>query len=81
MKNTQYHMSLRNYGLKKQSDKAAQLSDRLPREGEGGRGTNWGFAVNRCKLLHLEWINKVLLYSTGNYIQSLGIDHDVKEYF
>ena len=27
--------------------------------------------------LHLEWIsNEVLLYSTGIYIQSLGIDHD-----
>ena len=33
--------------------------------------------VGRCKLLHLEWIsNEVLLYSTGNYIQSLGIEHD-----
>ena len=40
-----------------------------------------GFRVSRCKLLHLEWIsngNDVLLYSTGNYIQSLGIDHDGK---
>ena len=28
------------------------------------------FGVNRCKLLHLEWIsNEVLLYSTG-------IEHD-----
>ena len=35
------------------------------------------FRVGRCKLLHLEWIsNKVLLYSTENCIQSLGIDHD-----
>ena len=35
------------------------------------------FGVSRCKLFHLEWIsNEVLLYSTGNYIQSLGIDHD-----
>ena len=31
------------------------------------------FGVSRCKLLHLEWISsKVLLYSTGNYIQSPG---------
>ena len=22
---------------------------------------DWEFAVRRCKLLHLEWINKVLL--------------------
>ena len=33
--------------------------------------------VNECKLLHLEWISYgVLLYSTGNYIQALGIEHD-----
>ena len=37
--------------------------------------------VGRCKLLHLEWIsNEALLYSTRNYIQSLGIDHDRKKY-
>ena len=30
----------------------------------------WEFAVSRCKLLYIEWINnKVLLFSTGNYIQ------------
>ena len=35
------------------------------------------FGVGRCKLFHLEWIsNEVLLYSTGNYIQSLGIEYD-----
>ena len=40
-------------------------------------GTDWEFAGSRCKLLHVEWLsNEVLLYSTGNYIQSLGIDHD-----
>ena len=31
----------------------------------------------KTRLLHLEWIsNEVLPFSTGNYIQSLGIDHD-----
>ena len=31
---------------------------------------DWEFGVGRCKLLHLEWINnKVLMYSTGKYIQ------------
>ena len=45
---------------------------------EEGR-TDWEFGVSRCKLLHLEWIsNEILLYSTGNYIQSPGIDHDGK---
>ena len=38
---------------------------------------DWEFGVSTCKLLHLEWIrNEVLLYSTGNYIHSLGIDQD-----
>ena len=45
--------------------------------GGGGSGMNWELGVSRCKLLHLEWIgNEVLLYSTGNYIQSLVMDHD-----
>ena len=35
----------------------------------------------RYQVLHLEWINnKVLLYSTGSYIQSLGVEHDGREY-
>ena len=35
------------------------------------------FRIRRCNLLHLERIsNEVLLYSTGNHIQSLGIEHD-----
>ena len=46
------------------------------REG-GGRGMDGEFGVNRCKLLHLEWMgNGALLFSTGNYVQSLGIGHD-----
>jgi len=35
------------------------------------------FRVGRCKLLRVEWIsNEVVLYSTGNYTHSLGIEHD-----
>ena len=47
-------------------------------KGEGERSEMDGeFGVSICKLLHLEWIsNEVLLYSSGNYIQYLGIDHD-----
>ena len=34
-----------------------------------GRGREWEFGVNRCKLLPLEWIShEVLLCSTGNCI-------------
>ena len=37
------------------------------------------FEVSKCKLFHLEWTsNEILLHSTGNYIQSLGTDQDVK---
>ena len=43
----------------------------------GGSGMNWEFRFSRCKLLCLERMNnEILLYSTGNYIQSLGIDRD-----
>ena len=47
-------------------------------EGQGGGNGMYGeFGVNRCKLLHLEWIsNEVPLYSTWKYIQSLVIGHD-----
>ena len=48
----------------------------------GGQGEkDWEFGISRCKLLCIEWINnKVLLYSTGNYIQYLVINHNRKEY-
>ena len=49
----------------------------LPKEAGRGSGRDWEFAVSRCKLLHLAWMsNEVLLCSAGNYIQSLGIEHD-----
>ena len=36
----------------------------------GGGGIDWEFGISIYKLLHIGWINnKVLLYSTGNYIQ------------
>ena len=44
---------------------------------EGGRE----FGLSRGKLLYIEWINnKILLYSTGNYIQYPVIKHNGKEY-
>ena len=46
----------------------------------GGR-MDWEFGISRCKLLYREWKNnKVLLYSTGNYIQYSVINHNGKEY-
>ena len=39
-----------------------------------------GVWVSRCKLLYIEWINKVLLYSIGNLVQYLVISHMGKPY-
>ena len=42
---------------------------------------DWEFGISRYKLLYTEWMNnKVLLYSTGNYIQYPVINHNGKEY-
>ena len=50
------------------------------REGVGG-GMDWEFGISRCKLLYKEWTNnKVLLYTTRNYIQYPMINHNGKEY-
>ena len=41
----------------------------LPRGSGDGIRMHWEFGINRCKLLYIESINnRVLLYSTGNYI-------------
>ena len=38
---------------------------------------DWEVRVNKCKLLHLDWIsNEILLYSIGNYIRALVMEHD-----
>ena len=42
---------------------------------------NWEFGISRYKLLYRKQINnKVLLYSTGNYIQYPVINYNGKEY-
>ena len=39
-------------------------------EERAGEGTEWEAGVSRCRLLHREGINnKVLLNSTGSYVQ------------
>ena len=50
--------------------------------GEGkGSGMDGEYGVHGCQLLHLEWIsNRAPLYSTGNYVQSLGLEHDERQY-
>ena len=56
--------------------KCIDLENRL-RVAKGDRvGLGWP-RVERRKLLHLEWIGKeILLYSIGNCIQSLVMEHD-----
>ena len=69
-----------NYGTNEQNRNGLKNIENglVVAEGERGEsGMDEEFGVGRCKLLHLEWVsNEVIMYSTGNYIQSLGIDHD-----
>ena len=46
---------------------------------EDEAGIDWEFEISRCKVLQVGCINnKVLLYSTGNYIQYAVINHNGK---
>ena len=47
------------------------IENRLVVAKRAGGGSSWESGVSRCKPLFTEWINKVLLYSTVNYIQSV----------
>ena len=53
----------------------------LPSMGSHRVGHDWRDLAAAAATLYIEWINnKVLLYSTGNYIQHPGINHDRKEH-
>ena len=62
--------------------KQTQRTDMLAK-GEGVRGgVEWEVRVSRYKLLYMEWINnKVLLYSTENYVQYPLINRMEKNIF
>ena len=48
-----------------------------------GLGAGWTGSLGLADAnyyIYVEWINKVLLYSTGNYIQYPMINHNGKEY-
>ena len=46
----------------------------------GSRGMDWEFEISRFKLVYLEWINnKILSYSTRNYVQYPVINCNGKE--
>ena len=65
-----------------------QKQDHRHRKQTGGyqtggawKGMEWEVRVSRSKLLYVERINnKVLVYSTENYIQYPMIIHNEKEY-
>ena len=74
--------SERPLGMKSACSAIKEISWHWQRTGDGGGGRmDWEFGVSRCKLLCIEWINnKVLWYSTGNYIQYPVVNHNGKEY-
>ena len=50
-------------------------------QGGGGGGMEWEFGVSRCTLLYIGWINnKILMYSTGKYLQYPVINNNGKEH-
>ena len=51
----------------------------LPRGKGRGREKDWESRISRCKLLHMQWVNKVLRYSTGNFIQYPVMKHNRTE--
>ena len=77
MQNLKYDTNELSYKTETDSD----IDNRLVvAKGEGGGNrVAWDFEVSRCELLHSEWINKVLLYSTRKYNQYPGTDYDGKE--
>ena len=74
--NLKYDMNEHIY--KTETDSQTQETDLRLAGWGGAMGRESG--VSRCRLLYIEWINnKVLLYSRGNYIQNLVINHNGKE--
>ena len=51
----------------------------LPRGERFGGGMGWEAGISRWKLLHVEWRDKGLLYSTENYIRYPMTNHEGKE--
>ena len=80
MWNLKYNTNQHIYKTK--TDSQIQRTDLWLPRGRGGRGgKEREFGISRGKLLYIEWINnKVLLYSTGNYIQYPVTNHNGKEY-
>ena len=66
---------------KTETDSQTQKTNLWLPNGKGWGGITQEFGISRYKLLYIKQINnKVLLYSTGNYIQYLVITHNGKGY-
>ena len=74
---TQMNLSMKQ----KQTHKHRKQTGHCPKGGRVREVKDWEFGISRRKLLYIGWIkNKVLLYSTGNYIQYPVANHNGKEY-
>ena len=72
-------MTQMNLSTKQKQTQRHREQTWLPRGKRDAGGMAWEFGISRCKLVYIEWINnKVLLYSTGNYIQYPVINHNEK---
>ena len=61
-----------------ETESQTERTDVIP--GARGRGgTDWEFGISKGKSVYIKWIdNKILLQSTGDYIQYLVINHNGK---
>ena len=80
MWNLKYDTNELMYG--RETDSETQRADWWwPRRRGSGGGKAWESGISRCKLVYIGWIhNKVLLCSTGNYIQYPVINRNGKEH-
>ena len=76
-----WHLQCYTNELVYKTDSQTQKADLLLPRGKGGGGTNREIGMSRCKLFYTGWMdNELLLYYTGHYIQSAGINYNGKEY-
>ena len=68
--------------MKQETDSQTLRADMfLPGRMRSRGGMDWEFEISRYRLLYIELINnKVLVYSTANYIQYPVINQNGKEY-
>ena len=77
-----YHLHVKSkiWHRKSYLGKRNRLRDIENRLAKRKEGADWESGMSGCKLLYVQWINKVLLSHTENYIQYPVIHHNRKEY-